>query len=494
MKRTDKIPAIILAIMLLSTGFAFARDWYWANDLEGGGARDIDSLQTSTLNDGDLAIVTDQDTDSGNSTYRVFRFDANSSASGQTGYIPSIVRPDDFSAAGVWREYLPADTVKSENFVTNSQFAVFSKSDGPYKMSGVSVDSVSAGVVTLAADPDEDPVVGKILTFGGSGSDYTSTGVSVYVVTAVSSTTSFTLNGGLGIDTGVTDAYWAAPGNTGDNEAPDYWLMSTANLHAFSLRFSDKTKTDYGLRLVSTSNDKRLFWVPGDIYDMPYHYRQFQGRTITVGCWVYQSGTTGTFDIDVFDNGNGGYNDVTSADTTTNQFEWIEGTYTISDSCTGFEIVLDADNGCDVYVSGIMAVFGEHIGEGNYRPIPQEVIFFEEEVQCEGSDGSVDFWGGTYSSDLSFWPATQSDGKIPTFPKAHWWLFSFEAAGAEKFVLLGDQTDGTYQFFMYTQAANQLAGGQGWVATVEEDGGSVDVNFANSTFIVYNRMQGVMMN
>lgn len=187
MSKRDKVVmwitwSVFLA-MVVTTGLAFAKDWYWSDGMTGGAARDLDAVETNNINNGDLAIVADAD-DSGNSVFYIFKFDANRSDAEQTTTSPRIIRPDDFSAAGVWVEHVPARRACSLSATfTNAESgdSVFVVSPWGFAMTGVSMFGIgdfTAGVSILKGSGGIMPV-----DDGSDGlADISGSGNSVYSI------------------------------------------------------------------------------------------------------------------------------------------------------------------------------------------------------------------------------------------------------------------------------------------------------------------------
>lgn len=80
---------------------------YNCDSMTGGAARSLDILSVATLTEGDRAIVMTT------AAAYFFKFDATATAAEQVATAPRVVRPDDYSSAGNWEEYVPGTTASS---------------------------------------------------------------------------------------------------------------------------------------------------------------------------------------------------------------------------------------------------------------------------------------------------------------------------------------------------------------------------------------------
>jgi len=155
----------------------------------------------------------------------------------------------------------------------------------------------------------------------------------------------------------------------------DGWTKNT-NLDVWR-QHTDATVTKdgsfYAAKMTSGAADQRMKW-PRDIHNNAEFYKKVEGRTLTVGYWAYSSDTT--LETSFLE---AGWTDQ-STTVTANTWTWIEKTTTVSDGISQWQWGVNPTNGATVYISQPMLVFGSSIGSGNYAPIPNEVIWFENGV------------------------------------------------------------------------------------------------------------------
>jgi hypothetical protein len=75
---------------------------YNCDSMTGGAARSLDILSVATLTEGDRAIVMTT------AAAYFFKYSSTATAAEQVATAPRVVRPDDYSSAGNWEEYVPA--------------------------------------------------------------------------------------------------------------------------------------------------------------------------------------------------------------------------------------------------------------------------------------------------------------------------------------------------------------------------------------------------
>lgn len=145
------------------------------------------------------------------------------------------------------------------------------------------------------------------------------------------------------------------------------------------------------------------------------HYLKYQQRTVTFGAWVMTSKAVhvrfglydGAYDYSSYHTGGGGW-------------EWLEVTGLIGASTTDFQVRIimaktgEAGGATIVYISQPMLVFGSHIGEGNYQPKPQEIVWLEKRAESLLFDNSGFSDVGWTDHNLE----ADTDGKIPKGAKA----------------------------------------------------------------------------
>lgn len=276
-----------------------------------------------------------------------------------------LITPDDM------KYVLDRRNLNMVNLLTNSQWMAMSGSTLENVGDQISVSEINAGVCTTA--DTEGLIAGKLVKFGAGGS----TANKIYEVTAVMTNTNFTIH-----DTSITDAtdvtcYEVTPGYVAaDTLAPDGWQKYGVAYPDVWRQHSDTTYTKsgsfYSLKITTGASSGIMYW-PGSIYSLKEHYTKFLGRTITLGCWVYATA------------GSTAYLGIVDSTTTSSSphsgvagWEWLEVTRTISASSTSVYIqLLVNQNSSTAYFSQPMLVFGSSIGEGNYQPIPNEVIWLQ---------------------------------------------------------------------------------------------------------------------
>ena len=135
----------------------------------------------------------------------------------------------------------------------------------------------------------------------------------------------------------------------------------------------------YSLKVDSITAGDNVIWPLSAIKTSEYHYQNFAGRTVTFGAWVYATTASHAFlqlvDSDTTDDDQS--SDSSSYHTGGSSWEWLEVTMTVSASTTEFSVALCFDNTTTAYISQPILVFGNSIGEGNYSPMPQETIWFD---------------------------------------------------------------------------------------------------------------------
>ena len=259
-----------------------------------------------------------------------------------------------------------------QNQLSNSGFGVWSNSDGPHNVgSQVTLTDVTSGVC-LTADT-QDLAIGKLFKFDSG--DFSG---EVYEITDLTANTSFTLN-----DTSLTDSgspgtgYEVTPGCTAaDNKGPDGW-NKTSTLDIYRQHNDSTYTTDgsfYSCKVVKGSDSAEYLYQQ---FNTVGEFERFLNRAMTFGSQVYSVTATDNVKVGIYHNGAWNtYSTFAGADA----WEWQEITQTIDSSSTDirFGWLFSGDTGDVAYVQIPMAVFGSSIGEGNYQPIPQEIIKLEQ--------------------------------------------------------------------------------------------------------------------
>lgn len=370
----------------------------------------------------------------------------------------------------------PLNASKSQpyrvNLLTNRKFGSWPDSTGPHKISGVSATSVSAGVVILAATPSFTIEKGQLLTFGGSGSGPTNTGVSVYEIDSVTGQTQFTLSS-TGVYTGVTDIYLALPGGSGSAGVPATWSNAYGTGYGYRMQSGEGVKDGslYSAQFVKTVATDQA-WVWPSNWDDKANYSRFAGRTVTLGSWVK------CYRADSFywtlNSGAGGMSGVTSEPHSGNgEWEWIEKTYDVPSDATSFYVRPEfmGPSGTSFYVAPPVLVYGHAIGEGNY--VQDEETVWGKQVTLDGYN-SV-----TVSADATINLETETKGAVPKGAKAVYMRLQGACATVPRYIGLRGLETVTGPVVQYSQVSGVLIFIMGWVPC--DANGNISL-FRNDTF------------
>lgn len=173
--------------------------------------------------------------------------------------------------------------------------------------------------------------------------------------------------------------------------------LSTCDLYR---QHDDATYTKdgsfYSLKLVPSAANYLVRYPGGGLYNNAEFYKQFAGKTVTLGAWIYASAANHARAC-LYDSVAGWT--YSSYHTGTPGWEWLEITLSVASATTGFfagiwgSLAGLVDGTTIIYVSQEMLVFGSYIGEGNYKPIPQEIIWLEKEYlkgnELDGKEGAA---------------------------------------------------------------------------------------------------------
>lgn len=348
-----------------------------------------------------------------------------------------------FPAVGDFVIVRGGDVLKNQNLIKNSRLSVFSWMDSIYKGSGVSVDSIVANTVTLAANPPFTIEVGQLFTLGGNGT----AGVSTYEVTAVTGQTNFTIRGGKGnVDSGVTDMNIAYPGRTtNDAYNVDYWGKQ-GTLGVYRVDQSSgitKVGSRYALKCVPTTTADQAYY-PSDL-GAPDWLNQVAGRRLTFGLWVKSSDATyirmvsssGQLSFDVHTGGG--------------DWEWLECSADVPENITYFYVgIVTANTKGTYYISSPMLIHGYEIGEGNYAPIQ------DEKIEIARSGGiTLRSWGAITltASGVKIFPQAETRGVVPYGVRTVSIRAQGYAGSSNQYFFIG--ADGsTLHHLVWTPAAN----------------------------------------
>ena len=178
----------------------------------------------------------------------------------------------------------------------------------------------------------------------------------------------------------VTPGYVAA-----DTLGPDGWGKfggaNTVQVYREHTGTNTKAGSFYSIKLVGGTVESTILWgsnLWAATVNYPTFNDMFYGRTVTLGAWVKTSAGSKAR-LFIYDAGatNSTYH------TGGGDWEWLEVTYTYGDTIrTSGEISfgLQAGTSNTSYFSQPMLVYGSSIGEGNFAPIPNEVIWLQTPI------------------------------------------------------------------------------------------------------------------
>jgi len=168
----------------------------------------------------------------------------------------------------------------------------------------------------------------------------------------------------------VTPGYVAA-----DTLAPDGWSKDTtgAGMDVFREHSGTYTKNGsfYALKIVAGAGASTLVFITND---SPVWLDKMKGRTITFGAWVYASVASSARLVIRTGSATYWYSAHHSGNST---YEWLELTLAVPIAATYVRPYIDIGVNNTAYFSQPMLVFGSSIGQGNYQPIPNEVIWLQ---------------------------------------------------------------------------------------------------------------------
>jgi len=309
------------------------------------------------------------------------------------------------------------------------------------------------------------------VTIGGVnqyGNSLTGTGTSTTTFEADATTMSIGVRTStLGTDLKVTSItlYEVTPGCVAaDALGTDGWVKDAA-LNTWR-QHSDSTYTKagsfYSLKLTATDGSSPHIYWGYLVFNNKETIDKYKGRTVTVGAFVYATAaSTARWMIHDGSSHYGNYH------TGAPGWEWIEYTYTLSASLTGFFIAFNVGTASTVYISQPMLVFGSSIGEGNYSSPPGEIVYCEKDIIPTGYDFSA-----FSDTDAVMNLEALTSGKVPKGAKAVKVAIKLaDAAPADTIgVWLGPDTTYTAQdigdvgaWLHATIAADDPIGTNGWV-------------------------------
>ncbi len=296
-----------------------------------------------------------------------------------------------------------ADNPLRENLLTNSGFGVSSQSVLADIDAQINVTDITAGVCTTV--DTQNLQNGDLVKFNGGGT----TGTNVYEVSALITDTSFSIHDTTITDPANVDCDEATPGFiAADVYAPDTWTKTnTLDLYRW---FNHPTyhKGMYAQQATKGVDTAEYLNAFGYIFDKDHHYLEYRGRTVTFGCWVYSVTAADNVKLQINDSDGTTESSFVAADS----LIWVEITRTCGANITSFtpQFLLDGDTADVAYISHPMLIYGSSIGEGNYRPIPQEFIWLEKRILSNVYDNTAN-WGDVAFTDLNL--EADSDAMLP---------------------------------------------------------------------------------
>jgi hypothetical protein len=251
----------------------------------------------------------------------------------------------------------------------------------------------------------------------------------------------------------VTPGYVAAsPSVLG----PDGWSKNYGGVAPFVYREHTGTNTKdgsfYALSVIAkeSNNASGLFWP--STYNDSVLLKKVASRTVTVGCWV-KTDTANCAKLSIYE----GTSYPSSYHTGGGGWEWLEVSATVRTAPAAFWVQLH----CIVdtktaYFSQPMLVFGSSIGQGNYQPIPNEVIWFNNALVTLESGATIT---ASISKNMEAWSSGQAGKGI----KAAYFVFQVINSAAPKNFSIYDAASPLSFISCVTQVAAQAISGNGWV-------------------------------
>ena len=166
----------------------------------------------------------------------------------------------------------------------------------------------------------------------------------------------------------------------------------------------------YSLKTVPTVTSEYIYFF-FSVYNKAEHMQRFAGRKVTFGVWAKTS-TASHFRIGI----SSGADTLSSFHTGGGGWEWLEVTQTVGATPTSFiptmhwEAAIALNGDTIVYLSQPMLVFGSYIGQGNYKPIPQEIIHCEKAINSNLYNSTTG-WSDVAFTDLNL--EADSDAMLP---------------------------------------------------------------------------------
>lgn len=247
----------------------------------------------------------------------------------------------------------------------------------------------------------------------------------------------------------VTPGYVAA-----DTLAPDtmtktatldihqYWNAASANTYGYGT---------YNLKLTKGANTAEYL-----NFGTAINYRDCQGRPVTLGCYVYSLTANDNVKLSIHD----GVSEIalSSGYVAANTLTWCEVTGTVAANASAItpRILCDGDTSDVCYISHPMLVFGSSIGEGNYQPIPNEIIFTQNAVRLENYIDAIA--AGTRNVEA------KSSGQVGKGIKAINLGLQGTCTSAGSSIAAYPAISGENSVGMYCQVNNVRCMTQGWIS------------------------------
>lgn len=160
---------------------------------------------------------------------------------------------------------------------------------------------------------------------------------------------------------------------TGSASEPDVWRQHKDATYT-------KEGSFYSVKITAPAQDDTSVFYPESAVGLLEEYRyKFAGKTVTFGAWVWSASACKlcVSETDQYIDNNAIATVTYSAGSA---WEWKEVTATFSATPAKVHFFLWLPTGATAYFSQPMLVFGSSIGRGNYQPIPNEVIWLQDEV------------------------------------------------------------------------------------------------------------------
>lgn len=244
------------------------------------------------------------------------------------------------------------------------------------------------------------------------------------------------------------DVYEVTPGYVAaDNTCFDGWAKDSGG-PAYVWREHNGANTKdgsfYALKVTGGAGGYSEVYWPVSIQTSDFFYRKFAGRTVTFGCWVKASVANKTR-IYISQSSGATYSPYHTGG---GNYEWLEVTAAIAINTTLFRVYLAAAPTTETqtaYFSQPMLVYGSSIGQGNYQPIVNEVIWLQSNVDLMSNATAT---SGAVTLNVE---ATSSGaiGKGVKVLKGH---VKGENSAAEKYLIVG-MADSVYEDGLISQVA-----------------------------------------